>query len=273
MTSSNFLPPFLNDLPAQFEPLREFLTASLKPYIKITESEGSDPGDQDPVDPFSLWQSKIGGNPYFPKDAVYPMDPESGEAMVLVAQINLAEVPFIPASNLPKQGVLQFYLGGYEWADAYAEQSRSKVLFFPEVSVNQEDLITDFSFINLDETLRVDHSTIYSLTFEISRDLFWGSRYGEALQSPPGLEALCREFSTWLFDYYFESCADQLGSKLGGYPDLHSNVGDVADGAVGPLLLELSKVDDSDDYLFWFIDPERLKALDFTQVQYYHECD
>ncbi|TVP64610.1 MAG: DUF1963 domain-containing protein [Nodularia sp. (in: Bacteria)] len=39
-------------------------------------------------DPLTLWQSKIGGNPYFPKDMEYPIDRTDGLAMPLLIQIN-----------------------------------------------------------------------------------------------------------------------------------------------------------------------------------------
>lgn len=273
MTNSEFKPQFLHDIPAQFEPLRSFLETNLKPYIKIIETGVTKRSDQSPQDPLTRWQSKIGGNPYFPKSATYPVDPTTGEAMALLVQINCADVPPITGFDFPGQGILQFYLGGFQLADAYLEPKRCQVLYFPDISKNEDDLITDFSFINLDETLRVDFPAIYELTFSVSRDLFWDSRYRREIQSPPELEELCQEFDDWIFEYYYDNYSDKLGSKLGGHPDLHANVNEMEESAKGNLLLELNQFDDGDDYLFFFIEEAHLKARNFSEVEYFHESD
>lgn len=140
-------PRFLQDLPEEFEPLRAFLEGNLKPYIKIHAENVGQTNEDSSNDPLTLWQSKIGGNPYFPKGVDYPTDPTTGEAMALLVQLNCADLSPIQGFDLPQQGMLQFYIGGIQFADPVMDNSRIRTLYFPEVSQNLDDLMTDFSFI------------------------------------------------------------------------------------------------------------------------------
>lgn len=269
------IPPFLEDLPAQFEPLRSFLQQSLIPYIKI--QVGEQVGDMDffnrgTGDPLTVWQSKIGGNPYFPKTAAYPVDPDIGKAMPLLMQINCAEVPPIAGFDFPQVGILQFYLG-FEPADASDTPGKYRVLYFPEISTDSDDLITDFSFIEGQGTIREIYPEVYPITFSVSRDLFWESRYGEDIDSPEELAALCDEFDDWIGDYDYEQGTGQRGSKLGGYVDFHSDTNEIAERANGRLLLELVHPSCSDDSFLFFIPDEQLRDRDFSDVEFSFVCD
>ncbi|MGG6297286.1 DUF1963 domain-containing protein [Leptolyngbya sp. AN02str] len=166
-------PQFLQNLPKQFEPLRAFLEGSLRPYIKIHEENVGHINEDSSNDPLTLWQSKIGGNPYFPRGLDYPTDPTTGEAMALLVQLNCADLPLIQGLDLPQQGILQFYMGGIQFADPAMDNSRICTLYFPEASQNRGDLITDFSFVNVMETIRGDYDDIYALTFSAEHDFFW----------------------------------------------------------------------------------------------------
>ncbi|MGG6297285.1 hypothetical protein ACQ4M4_23065 [Leptolyngbya sp. AN02str] len=73
-----------------------------------------------------------------------------------------------------------------------------------------------------------------------------------------------------MYEYHYENEADKLGSKLGGYPDLHGTVPDIEDAATGRLLMELQF---GDDYLFWFIEDQNLINRDFSQIEFYYESD
>jgi uncharacterized protein YwqG len=70
-------------LPSRLEPFRNQFETTVKPYVEIKTQL---------VDRTSLWQSKIAGFPYLPKDYDYPTTPE-GDNLFLLIQINFAEVP------------------------------------------------------------------------------------------------------------------------------------------------------------------------------------
>jgi uncharacterized protein YwqG len=266
-------PQFLRDLPPQFEPMRSFLEANLLPYIKIQVGEevGNFSGANPTGDPLTVWQSKIGGNPYFPKDLEYPIDPDSGKAMPLLVQINCADVPQIAGFDFPQHGILQFYLG-YEPADADGVPDKYRVFYFPEVDRDESRLITDFNFIEDYLTIRELYGEIYPIEFVASLDLFWESRTGD-IKIPEELTALFQEFYEWISEYDRENQTGIRGNKLGGYVDFHSNTNEIADCADGRLLLELYHPDCIDDSFLFFMTDDRLGDRDFSEVEFYFVCD
>lgn len=121
------------------EPYKETILASAKPAVSIALTR-QDKG-------LTLWQSKVGGDPYLPKGADYPCHP-NGHALTLLAQINFAEVPKLP--DFPEKGILQFFIDGTDvsygmnW-DNRREQTGFRVVYCADVSENIDDLVTDFS--------------------------------------------------------------------------------------------------------------------------------
>lgn len=267
-------PQFLKDLPPQFEPMRDWLKANFTSYIKIKAGEevGSFDKPNSTGDPLTVWQSKIGGNPYFPKELDYPTDQITGQAMPLLLQINCAEVPKIAGFDFPQAGILQFYLG-FEPADAHLTPDKYRVLYFPEISHDESDLITDFSFIEDRNTIREIYNEIYPLEFVVGKDLFWESRYGTEIEIPEDIEELSGAFSAWIWNYDYENQTGMRGSKLGGYVDFHADVNDIAGSANGRLLLELRHPSFSDDYFYFFIPEAQLSDRDFSEVEFYFVCD
>jgi len=274
MSVADFIPPVFNDLPPEFAAFRPALEQNLKPYIQVSETLVGAPANQISSGALTRWQSKIGGTPYFPKYLDYPIDPNTGEPLILLTQINCADVPAIAGFDFPETGILQIYFGGIQFADVAIDQS-FKVLYFPEVFGDEAALITDFSFLGeLDRSWRQDYPELYRLDFSASRDLFWFSRYHhDDIQVPPDQTDLCDAFYDWLSDYYYTNGTDQLGSKLGGHPDLHGEVNEIEDDTDGRLLLELSRFAGQDDYLLFFIQDEALKTRNFDAVEFFIVSD
>lgn len=268
-------PPFLRALPSQFKPLKTWLEANLIPYIQINVDEevGSLDETDSAGDPLTVWQSKIGGNPYFPNDLEYPIDRITGQAMPLLMQINCADLPTVEGLSLPQQGMLQFYLGS-EPAEAHCTPDKYRVLYFPELSEDKSRLITDFSFISSRGTIREIYDQIYPLNFAVSRDLFWESRFDdESIDIPEEHEELSEEFDEWLSNYNAENDTGMRGNKLGGYVDFHADTNEIAESANGKLLLEFRHPFNSDDFFYFFITESQLLERDFSEVEFYFVCD
>ena len=73
------------------------IEASLKPAVRLFPV----------VRETTLMESKLGGNPYYPKDLPYPVD-KQGNPMRLLAQLNFEEMP--PLEPFPTKGILQIFL-------------------------------------------------------------------------------------------------------------------------------------------------------------------
>lgn len=160
-----------------------------------------------------LWQSKVGGLPYLPKNHEYPTDPD-GKPLSLLVQINFEDVPKLDL--FPEKGILQIYLGdagdylcGINYEDR-TDQSYFRVLFFPEVIYDKDALITDFEFLPKDDFSALCPATPikFDLKYEpISAGdrLFERTIFGDKEDDK-------------LAEIYWRMFRGS-GSKIGGYPD------------------------------------------------------
>ncbi len=284
-------------LPEPLEPYRAMIEATVRPYIKIdyTISEETTPFD-----------SKIGGDPYFPLDDEYPTD-EAGRPLALLAQINFEEVPHL--EHYPESGILQFYIslyftendGGYGFDhDAPHSQANWRILWFPVVERDETKLINDFSFV----PTNLNYPDGYGLPFVngevfISREtparLSFNLGYAPATTGDYHFEILLsgaepetdifEQFGDQRFDIqdlYGELFRGQV-HKIGGYatfaqidPRTYDQNGNKV-SQINPenpslLLLQI----ESDPHIMWgdagvanfFIDQQDLINRDFSRVLY-----
>lgn len=224
-----------------------------------------------------LWQSKVGGLPYLPKNHEYPTDP-NGKPLPLLAQINFEDVPKLDL--FPVKGILQIYLGdaddfpcGINFDDP-TDQSCFRVLFFPEVIYDKDELITDFAFLQKGDfsalcgatPIKFDlkYEPISASDYRFAQTIFGGNEYDE------------------MVDIYREKFRGS-GDKIGGYPDfVHSDPRNPASrgsksGADEFILLMQFACGFAID--FWgagfgnfFIRKSDLKKRDFSKVLYDWGC-
>lgn len=284
----DFTPDELYDIYSQLvERLDEFAASIEKPYLEITPYRTAET---------TLWQSKFGGYPYFPKHTAYPTAP-NGTPLILLAQINFAETPTI--EDFPKQGILQFYIyGSYELAygllnNPQLEQSTFRILYFPEPDLNIDNLLNDFDFLH--ENMRLPFAGCLALNFAIKSAPMSASDYqfssllksyfpilqatGETEDRANSLEELADD----LIEEYEEKYNQLLeGHRLGGYPqfvqedDRHRFL-----EGEGYNFLLLQMDSDYENSIKWgdggnghfFIQPSAFKRLDFSKVLYtYASC-
>ena len=137
----NHTPDWLNH-PA-LRPYKDSICATARPCAEITLL---------PAAHLTVWQSKLGGQPYWPKDMEYPRNAK-GRPLHLLAQINFAETPPLP--DFPGKGILQFFISrndGIEkmWgmnADNPADQQGFRVVYHADIEHEQDRLLQDFQFL------------------------------------------------------------------------------------------------------------------------------
>jgi len=144
-----------------------------------------------------------------------------------------------------------------------------RILYFPEISQDRNDFVTDFSFLVNFACQQEWYEEIYPLTFSAQQDFFCVTRdgYTNTPDVPEELKTLSREFESWLDDENQE-----IGSrvnKLGGEVEVHSYVSETVGDAKGQLLLELNHPEHVDDYFYFFIEATDLANLDFSKVESY----
>ncbi len=121
--------PFQLSLPAAMEPFREKLLQTKMPFIRATAQ---------PSRNTKLWESKVGGQPYLPKNAAWPCAPD-GKELFFLAQINFAEVPQL--APFPTSGIVQFFINnddlyGMDFDDG-ENPDTFRVLFHADVVENE----------------------------------------------------------------------------------------------------------------------------------------
>ena len=213
-------------LPKQLVRLRKRIESTVKPFVSMRKFGGDKLPDEFILGSLRertfekklrLWQSKVGGFPYLPKDHEYPTDP-NGCPLLLQVQINFADVPKL--DMYPDKGILQIYLGnadgfpyGLNLADGM-DQSYFRVLYFPEVIYDKDALVTDFEFLPIDRSglpcsdiapieFDLKYGPISKGDYRFDQLLLGGSDDNEAYEIT---EAYPEKFSGY-------------GSKLGGYPE------------------------------------------------------
>lgn len=268
------------------ERLDEFAASTEKPYLEITTHS---------TEETTLWQSKFGGVPYFPKGIAYPTRPD-GTPLHLLAQINFAEVPTL--EDFPKQGILQFYIDCTEQSayglveDSQTEQSTFRILYFPEPDLNIDNLLNNFDF--LPEPWRSPVEGCLALNFAVKAAPMSGSdyqfsslikRYFPILQesaATEGINEALGEIADDLTEEYDERYHHLLaGHRLGGYPKFAQ--ADPRDSFVqeeGYDFLLFQMDSDQENSIMWgdagvghfYIQPSALKRLDFSNVLYTYAC-
>ena len=120
----------------------------------------------------ALYQSKVGGVPYFPRD--YPVDffyvpfpdtvnytpwpkhLETGRELMLLIQINFEEMPSLP--SFPDKGILQLFVDD---DDLNNLDEHLQVIYHPDVIHKKEDLFTDFNNIRKKYCVREQSITFH----------------------------------------------------------------------------------------------------------------
>ena len=70
-----------------------------QPVVRFSLEQGGEPG---------IFESKVGGTPYLPRDMAWPLD-SRGMGMELLAQVDCAALVGLP--DFPHRGLLQFFFG------------------------------------------------------------------------------------------------------------------------------------------------------------------
>lgn len=212
-------------LPRQLVRLRKRIESTVKPFVALKKLGDTLPDEfilgslreRTFAKKLRLWQSKVGGLPYFPKDYKYPTDPH-GRPLLLQVQINFADVPKL--DMFPEKGILQIYLGDAESycygmnLDDGMDQSYFRVLFFPEVIYDKDALVTDFGFLPIDHS-NLPCSDIVPIEFDL--------KYGPISKGDYRFDQLilggCDEDEAYKVKDAYPERFSGYGSKLGGYPE------------------------------------------------------
>ncbi len=248
-------------IPDGLLPYKQPLLDSVRPFIAIHPQ---------PDDALALWESKFGGLPYLPRAHPYPLDGE-GKPLFFLVQINFAETPRL--DGFPERGLLAFYIYAnyvYSLSDDNTRQEKFRVLYFPDVTQDEDVLTTDFDFLPRFEAppierplglrFQMDHAPVSNEDYRFEEKI--GQPFYEI---DPGMT-----FQEQMAFFKMRYC------KLGGYPGTTQGYPIVAETGKDVLLLQIS----CGEHITWgdgglanfFIAPEDLATCDFSRVLYNWNC-
>lgn len=277
------------DIEKVLEKVKEILPP--RPAVRFTVERGET----------GIFDSKLGGTPYFPKNMEYPRGRKyefKDQPLILLAQLNFEKLPHI--SDFPENGILQFFIAGddlYGMAteccgEALASQDNFRIIY-------HENIITDESqLLSADEIPQYDGDDEMLLPFT--------GEYRLIANKPEKIAASAQDFR---FEEAFVQCYNEVADEpisclydldddlyekisnatsfeavIGGYPVFTQEDPRCSDSLndCDTLLFELDSVYDTKNGLdiLWgdsgtgsfFIPREKLKALDFSRVAYNYDC-
>ncbi|MFY2764672.1 YwqG family protein [Arenimonas sp. MALMAid1274] len=230
----------------------------------------------------ALTVSKVGGRAWWPDGEPAPRD-AAGAPLVLLAQINFAELP--PTPGYPAEGLVQFFItdndhyganfdGELDEA-ALSAQRNFRVVYWPDLSRKAQALpLRDTQYLPHEpgkpRRLRFGsgQETLSSSDWRFD-GLLGGNAYAQA-------EKYADQHGISADELIYELSLERGGggSKVGGYPFFTQT--DPRSRGDWELLLQL----DSDDEMMWgdagvggfFIRPEDLARADFSRVIYTWDC-
>jgi len=231
----------------------------------------------------SVFESKIGGYGYIPHDGDFPHDDE-GNQLRLLAQIDCSQVDF---ENFPKSGLLQFWILNdelYGWDSGKLIQDTFRVIYYPETdaTVTEEEIASKFVKNAYDEE--------YPLPIDKECGMLFAS--GESFLCPEIDLDADEEEEEKLWDEYGKLTSQYPNHQIGGYPYFTQDDPRDEDGYPyfaqddprrkqnAPYDFLLFQLDSDSDKVLWgdvgignfFINTEKLKNLDFTDVLYNWDC-
>lgn len=246
-------------------------------------------------EPVGLYDSKIGGIPYFPKNMEYPTN-KNGEPLILLAQLNFNNIPQI--KNFPSTGILQFYI---EPGDSYGFFSENgfKVIYHKDIIQDREQLaIYDYKAKKFDMPFKEAYKLTVNKKTEMVVDIYtekfddiFVEKFNEHLkdldENEKELFNEIRSYNDLDDDTIEDLCQrnNRMKAHIGGYPlftqyDPRDNKHNTIDYTI--LLFELDSIynKDSNIDIMWgdcgignfFIKEDDLKNLDFSNVLYNWDC-
>lgn len=244
----------------------------------------------------TVFESKVGGLGYIPHDGNFPAD-SKGNQLRLLAQLDCSQVKL---EEFPKRGLLQFWISdddcwGLEFENSIVNDCH-RVIYYPDTdkSVTEEEIKSKIIPNEYEADSGENYMPVngeYGLQFEYSKEslsdndcrfrLKFCNAYNsfnppKTIESPYDLNTDIGELES------FEKLGETaFGHKIGGYPGFTQEDPRDEYSPCDFLLLQLdSEFGEGEDKIMWgdagicnfFINREKLKNLDFSEVMYNWDC-
>lgn len=271
-----------------------------RPMVEITPYRGET----------TVFSSKFGGVPYFPKEMEYPTVSEgefAGKPIRFLAQLNFAEIPHM--EGFPTSGILQFFVGcdgddvyGLDFDDPMS-QNTFRVIYHENIVTDECLLYAEEDVPEFDEDdFPFEGEFALKFTEAVSKPVpmedyqfdgyaceAYNRAFGRNVEVVYGeensIEADDPEFCDALFDGGVDDdelmdriCSD--GAHIGGYPYFTQSDPREDNTDYQKCDTVLLQIDTDGDDIMWgdcgvanfFISAEDLAKKDFSRVLYNWDC-
>lgn len=252
--------------------LKEFIEKTSVQSIKLTIGLGEP----------ALTDSKFGGNPYFPKNLDYPHNKE-GTPLRLLAQLNFEQLPRL--ENFPQKGILQFFISeedyGLDFDNPPEKQDNFRVIYHENI-VAKDEIANDFPEFTDDFPLTGE----FTLTAEYSpcpmtcSDFRFDDKFKEIYKKYINTE---KDIPDEIFEDIYEKFYIE-GHRISGYPiftqeDPRGYEEDYSQHTITLFQMDSDMIDGGNEIIWgdcgvanFFISPDSLARLDFSDVLYNWDC-
>lgn len=251
-------------VPKILEPFKEKISNSVREYVKV---------DLIPM-ATDIYDSKVGGKPYFPKSMKFPMD-KNGRPMKLLSQVNFSQMPSF--ENYPTSGIFQIFISvddKFYGANILGEKGDFKVFYHKDILKDKTKLMTNIPiFPDAHDYFPVMKEG--KMFFSIAKEAVPISDY--ACDKIFGKDFI-NQLTQVQFDKYITTF-DSSGHKIGGYACFVQDDPRQSSKHEGKILLLQLDTDGEMDMMWGdggvaniFISPSDLKKLDFSNLLYTWDC-
>lgn len=233
------------------------------------------------TDKLSIYDCKLGGMPYFPKNMKYPVSKTTKQPLRLLVQLNFEKMPYIP--NFPKKGILQIYIGaddcyGFNFNDIL-RQDDFRIIYHKNIIKDKSRLLKEITLPEIDP-----YDMPIVGTYKLLPDLPFKKmvtmsdyHFTNAINDYKDIDKI--------YDLYNEYCNqyNHNVAYIGGYPvfaqtDPREYQVDLQDKDT--VLFALDSIRTKDIDIMWgdcgtgmfLISEEDLRNLDFSNVIYNYDC-
>ncbi|KAA8832147.1 DUF1963 domain-containing protein [Bifidobacterium tissieri] len=238
--------------------------------------------------PPNVLDTKIGGEFYVPSGMRPPRNHETGKPLYLLAQLNFDELPHLP--DFPEHGLLQFFIAGDDPLygmnlDHPQSQKKWRIRYIPTVPNTVPPTHVAHPSWRADTDLPLPDRNyamklVPTLTAKVINTTDY--RFDGALQRCLStMNDRDRDFYRTHEGEILDTINDMLaygGHQIGGYP-LFTQWDPRPNGPWQGADTLLLQIDSIDDVMFadsgvanFFIRPDQLRRLDFSQVFFHWDC-
>ncbi len=255
-------------IPGELMPWQAQFLATERDFIKVKTVDR-------PI--ANLWESRLGGQPYWPKELVYPTN-KDGKQLYFLSQLNFGDIPQL--DGFPETGILQFFI--FDDATFGADldkpdnQDCFRIVYHPSPISDAAELIQDFSFLRFYGETAIPQDRSFALEFAKATEIvpLSDKHFAESFG-----EDFLRQFGDeeWEIREKYKKTINAEGHKIGGYV-FFAQEDDREPDDDSILLFQLDS--EVERELCWgdmgaahfFIQKEDLAKRDFSKVKFSWDC-